>query len=85
VSTDDAPAEYLIEHVREALAADPRVNELGLQVAVRSGKVFVSGVVSTTERHDAVAAVVSERAPGWDVHNGTTVAPFTEPLEAEPL
>lgn len=82
---DGAPAEYLVEHVREALADDPRVNELGLHVAVRGGTVFVSGVVSTAERHEAVTAVVSERAPGWTVHNGTTVAPLAEPMEAEPL
>ena len=65
--------DYCVEHLREALATDERVSELGLIVTVRDTRVFVAGAVSTPERQQAVADVVREHLPDCDVHNETTV------------
>lgn len=67
------PDHYCVEHLREALASDERVSELGLTITLRGDRVFVSGAVSTPERRDAVPAVVHDVLPGAEVHNETTV------------
>lgn len=77
-------ADYGPDHVSEALAADPRVGELGLAVAFDGRRVTVSGVVSTPERRDAVPAVVGDAVPGAVVDNRVTVADLTEPVGEEP-
>ncbi len=74
--------EYMIEKLRCAFASDPRVVELGLQVSVRGGKVFVSGVVTTQERCNAVSEVAAEVLGGMEIHNDTTVADISrQPTE----
>lgn len=75
----DDPPEYLVAHVREALATDPRVNELGLDVQVAGADVVVTGAVLSSERRDAIGAVVAEVAPGHHVRNQATVAEYPEP------
>ena len=67
---------YVAEHVRESLATDERVNEPELEVQVVGGRVFVTGVVPTDERRDAVGDVVAERCPDLEVENRTTVARY---------
>lgn len=66
-------SDYSVEHVREALATDERVNELGLDVAVRNGRVYVSGTVSTEARRAGVTEVVREVCPDLEVHNETVL------------
>lgn len=80
-----APSDYLVGHVEEALACDSRVNEQGLHVAIAAGKVFVTGTVSTRERFAAVAEVVGELLPDFDLHNEATVADYPEMGEEEHL
>lgn len=80
-----SPPDYLVGHVEEALACDPRVNEQGLHVAIAAGKVFVTGTVSTRERFDAVAEVVGELLPDFHLHNEATVADYPEMGEEEHL
>lgn len=77
--TDD----YVAAHAQEALARDPRVNEPELEVQVVNGRVFVTGVVPTDERREAVEAVVREVCPDFDVENRTTVARYPEAGEPE--
>lgn len=67
------PDDYRVEHLREALASDDRVSELGLVITLRGHRVFVAGVVSTPERQAAVVEVVQELLPDAEVHNETTV------------
>jgi BON domain-containing protein len=69
---------YVAEHVHDALATDERVNEPELEVQVLGRRVFVTGVVPTAERHDAVADVVRECCPHLDVENRTTVARYPD-------
>ena len=67
------PAEYLSEHVQDALARDPRLNELGVTVTISADKAFLTGDVATDVRRDAVGAVAAELLPDHEVHNHVTV------------
>lgn len=73
----DQPADeaYLEAHLAEALARDPRVGELGLEVIVSGDSVTVRGAVSTTERSGAIDEVLRALAPGRRIHNHTTSGP----------
>jgi len=72
------PAPYRGERLRQALAQDLRVAELGLGVEIVDGTVIVTGTVPTEGRRAAVAEVVAELAPGLLVRNDVTVvAPET--------
>jgi osmotically-inducible protein OsmY len=73
VSDVEEPPDYLVEHVLDALAKDPRVNELELDVALTGGKVFVSGTVASEARRRAVTEVVREMVPDREVVNQTSV------------
>jgi osmotically-inducible protein OsmY len=81
----DEPSEYLVQHIRERLAQDPRVNELDIQVVVAGERVFVTGHVATQERQETVKVVVEEIAPGYEVCNETTVNQPTASPEVEQL
>lgn len=85
MASDAEPDEYVVQHLREALAQDPRVSELGLDVVVRGGELHVSGVVSTEERRAAVAGVAAEIAPDWTVVNQTTVVSYAGEASVEVL
>lgn len=82
---NDQPPEYAVAHVREALATDPRVNELNLEVTIHGEKVFVTGVVATVQRRAAVTLVIEELLPGMDVHNETDVAQVAGTPEVESI
>ncbi len=75
--------EYLAQHVREALAHDPRVADLGICVTVEPGAVRLSGQVVTEERRGAVALVAQELLAGHQVHNDVTVTACEEPNHVE--
>lgn len=75
------PAPYLVERVREQLAEDPRVGELGIEVAVVSGTVYVTGAVASPQQREQVARVVGELAPGLEVRNDVTVVTPAAPGE----
>jgi hypothetical protein len=67
------PEDYAVQRLREALATDDRVAEMGVQVRVVAGKVFLTGRVATTERHEAVGVVAAEVLPDYEIHNETDV------------
>lgn len=71
--TDQPTERYLPEHIHEALVADPRVGEQDLQVWADERCIHVEGVVATAARREAIAGVVAELAPGWDVCNDVAV------------
>ena len=81
----EQPKQYLIAHIREALAEDPRVNELDVDVAVAGGTVFVTGRVTTAQRKEAISEVLGERFPEQDIANEITVAMPEPPGEAEAI
>ena len=69
-------AEYLAEHVRQALTTDPRTSVQGLQVRVTDSEVFVTGDVGSEARRRAVAQVAAEMVPDRRLHNDVTVVPL---------
>jgi osmotically-inducible protein OsmY len=81
----EEPKHYLVQRIREALAHDPRVSEIELQVTVRGSKVFVAGAVSTEDRRQAVTEVVQEAAPDCEVHNETRASFRPGEVEEEEL
>jgi hypothetical protein len=64
---------YLAERIRTALAQDPRVNELGVQVTIVGTQAFITGSVATVERQAAIALVVREQFPQVSLRNDVTV------------
>lgn len=78
-----SPPEYLVGHVEDALARDPRVNEQGLHVELSEAGVVVTGVVTSETQKGNIAAVVSELLPGHRVEDRTTVADYAEDGEVE--
>ena len=77
------PDEYVIAHIREAIARE--VGELGIDVRLASGKVFVSGVVPSEECRAQITAVVAAEAPDLELHNATSVRGALETEEVEPI
>lgn len=81
----DPPDAYLIGHLQEALATDPRVAEQGLDVHVAGGTVVITGQVATTERRNAVSVVAAELLPDHRLRNQVVVTPLDPPAAAEEL
>lgn len=65
---------YLAKSIEEAIGGDDRTAELGVQVEVRAGHVFLRGTVATPHRKDAVAAVAADRAPDLEIVNNIAVS-----------
>jgi osmotically-inducible protein OsmY len=76
--TDREPEVYLVEHIREALAHDASVAELGICVAVAGDSILLTGDVATPERKAAATQVVERLAEGRTVHNSLTVTVVDE-------
>ena len=81
----DEPEKYLVQRVRDALAADPRVGELHVDVTIRGSRVFLTGQVPSGERREAIAQVVHEVLPEHQVANHVTVDPIAGRPEVEKL
>jgi hypothetical protein len=56
----DPPVEHVLLHVRDALATDSRVGELGLDVTQDDDGVVVRGAISNAARKDALVPVARE-------------------------
>lgn len=82
--TADAP-HYTAERIRAALAADPRLGELGIAVKIGGNRVHLSGSVVTAERRALVEAIVRELLPGHEVQNDVTVREMSDPARPERL
>ena len=82
---NDQPDAYLTEHIRDALAHDPRVSQPGISVTVAGGKILLSGEVATAERKSAATEVAEPLAEGHAVHNALTVSAPSEPADREDL
>ncbi len=78
LSEPDEPPQYLVARVKDALANDPRGGELDIRVKIAGTGVFLSGSVSTPARRDAIATVVGELLPEFDLHNSISVTDMSE-------
>jgi hypothetical protein len=74
---------YLAEQVRDALAQDPRVGELGVDVVVDGETVTLSGTVASAESREAVADVARELLPERRVRNETATVALAPAAGAE--
>jgi len=81
----DVPDAYVEAHIQDALAQDERVGELGVEVTLTPGGVFLTGEVASPERQAAIAEVVGEVVPDREVHNQTEVMEYPEPDGAEQM
>jgi hypothetical protein len=79
------PDDYAIERLRDALATDERVAEMGVQVRIAAGKVFLTGQIPTEERRQAVGIVAAEVLPEYEIHNETVVTELGDAPRVEHL
>ena len=74
------PPEYLVQHIQDALATDPRARELGVDVRVVGDSVVLTGSVPTPDLRSSIGVVVAEvvereAGTGHDVVNEVSVTP----------
>ena len=81
----EEPQDYALQRLRDALATDERVGEMGVDVHLTGAKVFLTGQVATPERQQAVATVAAEVLPDYEVHNQTSVTPIGDPPRVEKI
>jgi len=81
----DEPPQYVVQQVKEALAADPRVASLDARVRVVAEEVYVQGDVGTEERRAVVEALVTRLLPHHRVHNDVRVIGELDRADEEDL
>lgn len=79
------PEHYAEERLRDALASDPRVSELSLQVHIVAQHVFVTGQVPTQERIDAASEIAARVLPDHVLHNDLGLITLAEEPVVEHL
>lgn len=73
MQADPEPREYLAQHLRDAIAADARTGELGVEVTVVGERLIVRGIVGSEERRSAIDDVAGEVVPDVEIVNETEV------------
>jgi osmotically-inducible protein OsmY len=81
----DHPKEYDVAALQEALAEDEETAELGLEVVARGEELYLTGLVASTARKEAVGRVAQRHAGHLHVHNDLRVEDPGAPREAEEL
>jgi hypothetical protein len=77
---------YLVGHLHEALLADSRLHEQGLEIVVVSmRRIAIHGEVATAARRDAVLEVIQGLAPGVDVLDDLHVSSLQTDVQTEHL
>lgn len=77
--------EYVVGHVKQALAEEAGMGELDLEVAVRDDRVFISGEVATEERRRAITDLLETMLPDYEIHNQVAVTDVEGPRPAEDI
>jgi hypothetical protein len=77
--------EYLVAHIREALAQDGRTAQQDLKVVVSGNQVVVKGDCASSDRKRAIEEVVRVVAPEHEVANQVRVSPVTGPEITEEI
>jgi hypothetical protein len=77
---------YLVGHLHEALLADSRLHEQGLEIVVVSTRrIAVHGEVATEARREAVLDVIHSLVPDLDVLDDLRVSPLGTDVQTERL
>jgi hypothetical protein len=71
--------QYLVAEVQQRLATDPRVAELGLDVAVTDRTITVRGRLGGADCRAQVDTVIAEAAPGYEIRNEVECVELEEP------
>lgn len=61
---------YLVQHIQDALASDPRARELGVDAQVVGDHVVLTGTVATPDLREAIGKVVAEVVEREGGHEG---------------
>ena len=77
--TNDLQDPYFLEHLRRAIAEDPRVGEPAVRVFSAAGRIWLEGFVGSEERRKATEDLVAEMAPGIAIKNELQVIVLTAP------
>ncbi len=72
---------YLIAHVHEALAADPRCGTVDVELSVGSGRIAVKGEAHSEDHRRAIEDVIRENAAGFAIDNHVRVPEVTAPTQ----
>jgi hypothetical protein len=51
---------YLVQHIQDALASDPRARELGVDAQIVGDRLVLTGTVATPDLRSAIGEVVGE-------------------------
>jgi osmotically-inducible protein OsmY len=81
----DEPAEYVAERLREAIATEPDVYQLGVTVTVVGDQVHLAGPTSTAAQRQAIVELVERLVPELTVVDDLEVPPASPPTGVEEL
>ncbi|HEX4460247.1 MAG TPA: BON domain-containing protein [Polyangia bacterium] len=73
------PHEHLASHIRDALADDPRLNVLDIEVRIVAGVLHLHGELASAELLGVAEQIAREHAPQLPIVNRLTVC---RPLHA---
>jgi hypothetical protein len=79
------PKHYLVAHVRDALALDPEMHEIGIEVRVVGDQIFLHGTVATEERRVRISRALEAQFPEIEIHNQVEVQEQQPPRTEEKL
>ena len=80
--TDQSP--YLAQHIHDALAGGSTA-ELGVEVQVTAGAVFLAGTVASDEQRAELGVIAARESGGLAVHNEVVVVHGEPDVEIEVL
>jgi predicted nucleotidyltransferase len=76
---------YLLAHVHEALAADPRCGAIDVELNVGGNRIAVKGEAQSRDHRQAIEDVVRECAKGFFIDNQVRVSEVSAPVGEEVL
>jgi Uncharacterised nucleotidyltransferase len=77
--------EYVVAHIREALAEDGRTIQQDLKILLNGTQIVVKGDCPTEAQCKAVEEVIRAAAPGYEIANQARIAPVSGPERAEEI
>ncbi len=84
-SEDSHSQDYLLAHIRQALAEDPRTAQQDLKILLDGNRLVVKGECPSELRCKAVVEVIKSVAPHLDIANQIQVTRHSAPERAEEI
>ena len=76
---NDATSPYRAERIREAIASEPGVCELGISVEIVVNRVVLRGTVTSARRREQVVALVARLCPDLPVDDEMQIEVLRDP------